>query len=1301
MSASRQPDVDSSAVAQAMHKQLGQAVDIAMPQTPAQFARHLFIDKWGSHIDPYTARLVTLDYNYKGHSPQDGVHQGRVASDQSVIQALLRNYQTVGDGRFGETGFGLYTPPYVGPPIRIVENVDEFADRGSGNHQTYEGIYRHTEPQTYEPKTQIRLRPADFKQWVWTLELKDLYQAYLGRAWPEESVIIGRRAYPLRTSVKAAFVMSAWLQHQENSLSQVGLELALCAAGLPARQSWASLTLKQLQAPTRLPATIRCGRLKLYRYLATDLWTFRERDGSRILLYVPGNSSPIHEFADAAQLQAWIVAQHATPATRQALAGHFAEDERLDGTFHAGVLTALEGMAVFPRKHRLTKSAGLFNDDGYWDPVEYVGFERPESRVDPFAQLVLAMKVAAQAGVETIRDDAQVNREDLSAFVEPVVAWIDRLGALALFIPGGEALLALAGMIDAGYGLDQVIEAKTPDERSKGLTRMVFGLLNALPLAAQGRGAAAGAEVSRPVEKSLAAEGTAPMVDSALATDSLVSGPILTPPVATATRVELLRGIDPSMASFSDETLQAIGRVSTVDDDMLRLIHAGGTPTPLLADILSRFRLDQALEPMAVGSERSALFNSRYQALQQSDEPWVRLLRRQYRDLPKSVVEQMLDRDAVSLQTPPDADQARRLFSRLDAKARQYQGHVRLNRAYEGLYLRSLQNPESATLALHSLPRVPGWPKGTRIDVLDRGLDGAVLDRCGPLEASDVIRLIRVEGGYARSTSAPAQTLYQALSDSLSKAQREALNLPAAEPGRALERLIIEHAMPRSELMSGLGRMDAHMPFESRGLRGGGFPTTVSGEALTHQMMRLQVQTIYPGFTQAEAEELLSRMGADAQTQIDALTRDLQQLNIDLTAWIDRVAEDIVDMEVPVLHADEPAAQGMNARQIAIHNADQVQTVMDVEHDTRTELAVELVAIWQKRPLQGNRVYANGRLSGYRMDMTFEEYHRLPVLNVRFNEVIELSLRHIQVTDLQSLDAFLDSFPNLRALDLKGVDLRELQTFNDPQQQIGAIPLSITRMRNLTRLDLSECQLTFSHSTASQLTGLARLQDLDLSVNPLQVPPLLLGMDDLRRLNLRSTAIAACPIGLTEQPVMTLLDLRNNFITRLPQNVIDQGIASGRVKLDGNPLADEDTLRRLIRHREETGLNLWLAVPDAQSGEALPWLRDIEPSQQQSRLAIWHRLAARPSGPRFLRVLDGLCLMPDFLVEYPDLQARVWRLLEEADAAQEFWEQMSHDIEVTPADADNPMAMLVVLENRAKLYRDWVALGRPFPIPVT
>ena len=70
------------------------------------------------------------------------------------------------------------------------------------------------------------------------------------------------------------------------------------------------------------------------------------------------------------QLRQWVVEQGRACTTRNRhLAAHFAEDDREDGTFHAGVLTALEGMAVYPKKHWLTKKAGFFNDDGYWDPA--------------------------------------------------------------------------------------------------------------------------------------------------------------------------------------------------------------------------------------------------------------------------------------------------------------------------------------------------------------------------------------------------------------------------------------------------------------------------------------------------------------------------------------------------------------------------------------------------------------------------------------------------------------------------------------------------------------------------------------------------------------------------------------------------------------------------------------------------------------------------------------------------------------------------------------------------------------------
>jgi Leucine-rich repeat (LRR) protein len=1250
-----------------MRDELKAVVDLALPQSPGQFGERLIKEKWGADIDPQSALLVTLDYHYKGHPAENGIEQGRVASSRSLLQTLLSNHQTVGDGRFAETAFGLYTPPDVGPTVRMVESVDEFADHGSGNHQTYEGIYRQTTPQAYGPQTQVNLRPADFKKWVWELELKNLYQAYLDQVWPADDVLVAATPYALRTSVKAAFVMAAWLQHHEQRLTQKGLELAMRAAGLPADQPWATLTLEQLQAPARVPSTVKFGLLKLYRYTATDIWVFRDTASARVLVYIPGNSSPLHEFADATQLHQWIVAQGKSSEAKQALARHFAEDDREDGTFHAGVLTALDGMALFPAKHWLTHNAGFFNNDGYWDPNEYISYDDPAVATDPFARLVLTMKQAARSSLQTIRDDAQVNRDQLSAVVEPIVQWVNRFAPLALFVPGGEGLLALAGLIDAGFGLSQAVNGNTPNQRSEGRTRTVFGLLNALPML----GAESVLKGDAAEANSMAERARAPDVNERELGGQPMSEPAVAPKPLN-NRVELIRGIGPSVATFSDEVLAQIGNVSTIDDDMLRLMQTGRPPTPLLADTISRFKIDQDLGPAG----NPVLFNQRYEALQRSEHEWVRLFQREYPGLPTVAIEQMLDRYGVDIRQMPDATKTRQVFARLDDKARQYQQHVRLDRAYEGFYLQSVVSAETDTLALHSLKNLPGWPKDLRIEILDGSSTGRVLDRCGPLDTPHNRNVIKVGNRYRRQGR---QTdFYDAVLGVLTDEERSALHLTSLDPASELRLCISDRALSRDETLLGLQRLDTGLTFERQGLRGGGYPTTPQGEAMKLQATKLQIKDIYPDITDAGIDQVLQFAGVRVQAYIDQLNLQLQQLNTDLRGWVDQAAQDIADMDIPFVAMGDDEAEGMNHAQIAVHNAHLLQTALDQERGVRTELAQELVAIWQKRGSLQDHVYADGQLRGVRLDLTFEDYHRLPALNVRLTDVIELSMRGFHLAEQDSLNGFLESFPNLEVLNLERVDLRHFFVGGDAGR---ALPPVIGQLTHLTSLNLRATQLVFSESAASQLSELTHLQTLDLSDNPLGVPPVVLGMNNLRQLNLRNTGITRCPVGIRDEPYLTMLDLRDNRITRVPPAVINQAVTDERVLLWGNPLTDEDTLRRLVSHREQTGVNVWLSAPGADYGVPTVWLRDCDETLQQSRKALWQRLASKPSGTRFLAVIDRLSLTADFRIDYLSLQARVWRVLQKADATDEMWNRISR----SSGRFDHPLAAFWALEERVGL----------------
>jgi len=1285
-----------STQAPSLHDELRAVVETALPQTPAQFAERLILEQWGPDIDPYTAQLVTLHYDYWLRTEQDGSHLGYVASTQSLVQALLSNYQTVGDGHFYETAFGAYTPPDVGPAVRIMDKAEPTDD-----HRTYEGIYRHTLPQVYGPQTQVSIRPADFKKWVWLQDPRDAYQSYVDKAWPSDEVILGDTPHALKTATKAAFVMTAWLQHREHCLTQKGLELAMQAAGLPAQQTWDTLALEQLQGVTRIPSGVEVSRLRIYRYTATDIWCYRDRVNGRVLMYIPGNSSPLHEFTDTSELRDWLVDHASRPKTKQALAMHFSEDDRSDSTFHAGVLTALDGMAVYPEPHRLTKEAGFFNDDGYWDPADYINLERAPSGTDPFAQLVLVMKQAAQASVKTIRSDGQVNRDNLSAFVEPIVQWINQFGPLALFVPGGEGLLVLAGLIDAGYGIDQAIHGKTAEERSQGVIRTVFGLLNALPLAGgidslKGEGAQAASITKAEAE---IGEPKAPS-DAGPAVEPTVTETPGRPISGTSTRVDLQRGIGVPAGTFSDEVLARIGKVSAVDDDMLRLMQAGRAPTPLLADTIDRFRIDQEVASLSDSlAVRAELFNQRYQALQQSEHEWVRLFQRQYPDLPRTAVEQMLDRYGVDFTVTPEVGQARRLFKQLDSKARQYQQHVRLNRLYEGLYLHSVISPETDTLALHSLKNLPGWPKALRIEVLDGSAGGRVLDRSGPLDTADCRRLIKVGDRYlSHGASTPPSAdmnFYEAVIGVLSEEERSALQLLSKAPGAELKRAISDHSLTRSELALGLGRTDWKMSFQAQGLRGGGYPGTAQEGGLAHSIMRLQVKDVYPEFSDAEADAMLQRLGSGAQAHIDRSREQLQQLCVDLEAWIDLVVDDVNDMDIPFIQMGDPEAVGLTPAQIMDHNVRMLNETLASEEESRHELGNELIAILQKRAPQHNSHFTGDHTVGYTMSLSHEDFHRLPTLNVRFNDVVGLDARNLQLFERESLNGYLECFPALRSLNLEGTYLR---LPNMQGQWVGALPATIAQLQHLTSLNLRSTHLVLQENIAGQFSQLVNLQSLDLGDNPLGVPPVVMGMNQLRTLKLDNTRITTCPLGIMDQPYLDSLDLSNNQIRRVPQAILNQAITRDRVLLWNNPLTDEDTLQRLVSHRERTGLNLWLSAPGPDYSDPAIWLRGLEDAHKNARLQIWQRLSVRARGGRFLGKVNALALTAEFRVNYLDLQARVWRLLSVADDSQALWARLIEDGPLPTGIFDNPFAVFSALEVRARLYEGWGAVGQPFPV---
>lgn len=1258
------------------HEQWASELETALPRSATRFTRNLIENRWGKDIAPTTSQLAYLQYDFRGYPSLNGIHQGRLIRTESLLQAAMTNQQTVGAGRFGETVFGLYTPPSVGPEIAIAE-IDETSFPGGG-HRDYEGIYRQTIPQRYASDTQLALTPHDFKRWVWTLELKTRYGDYVNQTWPPDKDINATDGYPLKTGVKSAYVMAAYLQHQEHSLSDEGLKLALRGAGLDAQQTWETLTLEQLQERFVASREIEFSRLRIYRYDSTDIWCFALPGHDRRLLYIPGNSSPFHEFVDLQALRRWVVEAAGTSETTQALAAHYIEDERADGILHAGVVTALQGMAMFPRQHLLTTSAGFFNNDGYWDPAEYINLQKVTVDTDPFAQMVLAMKQAALDSIATIHDDAQVNREQLSAVVEPLVQWLNRYGPLALLIPGGEGLLALAGLIDAGYGLAETVDATTSTERSQGITRTVFGLLNALPLLTAGATAATeqASIKSVPHERVMTPVGSE---DTAVATESPVTVPV-------AERIALMRGVGPSVERFSHDVLLQIRHVSGVSDDALRLLQTDGrAPTPILQDTIDRFAIDQDLQQVAdalpegsveagqVQHDRAELFRQRYEALQHSDNPWIQLFRQQYPTLPKCAVEQFLDRSGIDIDAPHTLEDIKRVFARLSDKARQYEQHIRTCRAYEGLYLQSTSSVDNDVLVLHTLERLSGWPLHMRIEVLEGGIGSRIVDSIGLPSATLKIQLIKT----------PNVPFEQCLLNALTAEQRVAIGLRIEHQLADFQAKIREGALTHSELMIGLQRMDSGASFHFSGLRGGGFPATAQNAEFSRQVMRLEVKELYPAISDAQADEFLRIFGDGAQIEIDRLRLQMEQLGADISEWIEDIHWDINDMDVELLTEEEGLSRGMSLVEIEDENDARIENRMDRERENRYELADELISIWQGRSGPESLVFESGQFVGFHLDMAFDPMYSLPQINIKFRDVISLSMPGFHLAQRGSLNGFLECFPNLRWLNMKDVDLR---LFNALGQEVGTLPPAIGQMSQLEVLNLRSTGLTLTETTAGQVAGLKQLRYIDMSDNPLGIPPLLVDMPQLRQINLRASGLTVSPIGIFDIPYLERLDLRDNHLLRIPEAVRKQSVVEGNLLLSGNPLIDLDSLRWVVEHRQQTGINVWLAAPTHTLYLPDSWVTGLRAERAVELSASWSRIASQSGSERLFGIFGTMARTADYVVNYAPLQSRVWHMIEEMDSSSELCRYLFQDLQLSPPEGSDPFTDFLRIEERISAF---------------
>ncbi|MFJ4396605.1 dermonecrotic toxin domain-containing protein [Pseudomonas sp. NPDC089396] len=429
--------------------------DLEAARCIGEWARNM-----GLELDPLQTDVVTLHYRGK---------MAVVASRMSLTQALLTDWQ-------GESGNNLIgsligapwasTPPWADTFIqkmRIVETLPPLGPLHNGAaYSVFNGLFRRADPPTYGHGTYLNVPAEDLQRFIWNLDFHSHFKATLDSYWTDHLA-------NHRLAAKIAFIAACNKQVSQGSLGEAGRELAWQAAGLSKRS-----------------AGLKIRPLNIYGYVATDVLCIADQAVPGMLLYIPGNASPLHMFPSMEAMKDWVALQCRSDDTRKALRSHFRLADTPDGLDFSGLDTALDGLAAYPGIHHLSPNRPGFTTDGRWAPHDYVNYRASTYSAAIEGDIFQALsEFQRQRSLDDadfiITSNSDVTKAKWRGYLTTT---LNLLAPLALLVPELAPLFALGGVAQFGLGVDQAINGKSLDAKADAVGYVEFGLLNALPMAA-------------------------------------------------------------------------------------------------------------------------------------------------------------------------------------------------------------------------------------------------------------------------------------------------------------------------------------------------------------------------------------------------------------------------------------------------------------------------------------------------------------------------------------------------------------------------------------------------------------------------------------------------------------------------------------------------------------------------------------------------------------------------------------------------------------------------------------------------
>lgn len=305
------------------------------------------------------------------------------------------------------------------------------------------GVYSDTAPSTFDANTEL----ADLQPWqvlavLRGLDLRSGYFDALNGFWRDyRSDVLA--------CVRGVYMSSVWQQFGEGSLTVQGLQVAMAATGF--------MLLRQAEDPAfkaHMDEGAQVSWISLYGAKST-LMRIGNVAYPEVLLYSPGDRVAFREFADGAQLDAWMARVVGNDAGRAWLNASFDLADLQDGWFSNGVGSALE-----------QGRGELFQGD---PPSLAIQGD------DLFEAMVSRLQVHTLRDADTLfSSNWEIWRDQLQRVLQDVDL---ALGIASLFFPVLLPVVSALASAETVLGVEQAVDGRTQADRREGAVNAGFGLL--------------------------------------------------------------------------------------------------------------------------------------------------------------------------------------------------------------------------------------------------------------------------------------------------------------------------------------------------------------------------------------------------------------------------------------------------------------------------------------------------------------------------------------------------------------------------------------------------------------------------------------------------------------------------------------------------------------------------------------------------------------------------------------------------------------------------------------------------------